>query len=571
MTPDFDRCLTAGLWIDQSLPELYRFFDIQGRCDVLDNRARLIIKTAVSVTVTVLMVLAAELLNEPEMIFPEVAALAVGSFICDKLAWNVTPIRMFVLMSIAAAAGLCISVYIPLPMAVKVILAFVLCLIVLSRSHTTMLPVISAAVLPVLTSVSSIIYPISVLVLTASIIGIRMILGKFGLVDKISFSKKMPKPEANIIRNIWLAAVFSVITLISVSTGLTFIIAPPLAVVFAESSFLDSSVHRSPLRFFLCTILCAFTGAAFRLITVELYHLPLTVGVLAAVSFSMALLLIFMKPFPPAAALAVLPFILPQAAVAPYPFEVAAGAAVFIFLNEAYKILWEKGFLIKVFDVSVEFLQSVRILARTEEPARVCAADSAGIQTEPRFASGSDLNGITEQRDIETNETDIMLSAEPEPPADEISDQLQPEAEEEQITDTDESEVIYPINHQPDSEQEEWDEDQDSSFDIVIPGLSLSPEQEEEPEIRFDPEEIPESDEEAEGPGVHFMLGSVNDGDSEEEEKPSGVIQNVLGRFLGRRQKQSVPERIIQEETEEIPEEKPAVTVSATGNVRRRL
>ena len=57
----------------------------------------------------------------------------------------------------------------------------------------------------------------------------------------------------------------------------------------------------------------------------------------------------------------------------------------------------------------------------------------------------------------------------------------------------------------------------------------------------------------------------------QEEEKPSGVIQNVLGRFLGRRQKQSVPERIIQEETEEIPEEKPAVTVSATGNVRRRL
>ncbi len=345
-------------------------------------KTKIFIKIAVSVLVTVFMVLVSELLGEEEMIFPEVAALAVGSFVSFKMSWNVTPIRMFVLMTVSAFAGYGLSAFVPLPLYIKLLAAMLFSLIVLSRSNTTMLPMISAAVLPVLTNVQSILYPVSVLILTAMIIGIRALFVKYGLADKISFDNKKPQDNSGFIRNIWIFAVFAVVAAAALPAGMTFMLAPPLAVILAEAADPESPVHKAPVRYFLCTVLCTFTGTACRLVFADVLGLPLTIGVLFAAFGAIMLQLLFRKLFPPAAALAVLPFILPQSVIALYPFQAAAGAAIFIGLDVLFAAASKRGTIQAVSEGFVDFMRSIKLFRPEEmavKPAAAKAADAAVI------------------------------------------------------------------------------------------------------------------------------------------------------------------------------------------------
>ncbi len=334
----------------------------------MNNKLKLTIKFAVSVTITALMVFFAEILNEPEIIFPEIAALTVGAFITPRMPWNVTPIRMLILMSLSALMGYGLSVFVPLPLYIKVVIAFTVCILTLSAAGSTMLPMISAGVLPLLTNVQSMIYPISVLILTAIIIGVRALLEKYKLADEIIFSVERPEPKEELIRKIWLIIIFAAVAGVAISSGMIFIIAPPLAVVFAETAYIDSPVHKAPFRFFLCIVLCAFAGTSCRLIFFDLFRMPMTVGVTVSVSAAIFLLVLFQKPFPPAAALAVLPFIINESAVALYPFQVTIGAAVFISLNLLYKKAVNKGIFIRIVNWIIDFVKSTQIIQPQRKP-----------------------------------------------------------------------------------------------------------------------------------------------------------------------------------------------------------
>lgn len=308
------------------------------------------------------MVLAAELLNEPEIIFPEITALTVGAFMTERMPWNVTPARMLILMSASAFMGYALSVYVPFPLYIKVIFAFAVCIITLSAARSTMLPMISASVLPLLTNVQSLIYPVSVVILTSAIIAVRYLLEKYKLVEKNKYSYEKTEPKSDFIRKCWLIAGFAAISAIALGSGMTFIIAPPLAVVFAEAAYTDSPVHKAPFRFFLSVILCTFAGTICRLIFSDLFRLPMTVGVSAAVISALSLLLVFEKLFPPAAALAVLPFILSEENIAAYPFQVTTGAAIFICMDVIYRKAVLSGKPLQLLEKIIIFIKTVQLI-----------------------------------------------------------------------------------------------------------------------------------------------------------------------------------------------------------------
>lgn len=295
----------------------------------MNDRIKLLIRSSAAVAVVTLMVMLSELLGEREILFPETAAIALGAVASEKMPWRITPVRMMVLMTAGGFAGFLISVYLGIPLYFKIIAAFVLCCIVLYFSGSTMLPMISAAVLPVLTGAESILYPLSVIILTAMILLVQFVFVKTGLKSADNCICRRGKAKPFFLHYAYLCAVLMVIAGAAVGSGKIFIIAPPLIVAFAELSEKQSPARKSPVLIFLCVTACALIGTASRLLICNTSGLPLTAGAFAAAAFSVALLFFLGKPFPPAAALSILPFILPQQELYAYPFEIAAGMAVF--------------------------------------------------------------------------------------------------------------------------------------------------------------------------------------------------------------------------------------------------
>lgn len=97
-----------------------------------------------------LMVGIAEWTGEKEIIFPEMAALAVGLWVIDKRVWKVGRWQLIGLMTAGAVAGVCIVRYSTLPLLCNLCLAFAFAACCLLFSRATLIPLISACMLPVL-------------------------------------------------------------------------------------------------------------------------------------------------------------------------------------------------------------------------------------------------------------------------------------------------------------------------------------------------------------------------------------------------------------------------------------
>ncbi|MBR2176323.1 MAG: hypothetical protein IJ861_05175 [Clostridia bacterium] len=288
------------------------------------------IKMGVSVGVVTVMVLLSEILREPEIIFPEIAALAVGMLVSEKRAWKTTPARTLVLMSFAAFAGYLIGSDQGMPVYPKVIVVFVICAAALLLTRCTMLPMISAALLPILIPVRSIIYPLSVIIFTSGIILLNRLFRKLGIAGNEKFRPIKINKKQELIHWGVLLGVLMIVAAVAVGLNIPLMIAPPLVVLFVEFSYTDSPVRKSPLMIYLLTCACAVIGSCTRLILCILLGMPLTVGVFAAAAAAICLLSAMKRLFPPAAALAVLPFIISETDVHLYPFEVMIGAGIFI-------------------------------------------------------------------------------------------------------------------------------------------------------------------------------------------------------------------------------------------------
>ena len=254
----------------------------------------------ISLVMILIMVGLAEWTDEKEILFPEMTALIIGLLIIDKRVWNVKRWQIILLMTLGAAVGICIVRYSPLPYVVNLCAAFAFAGASLLISRATLIPLISACVLPVLLHTESIVYPI---------------------------------------------AVFSM----SVSVVLVQIILPPLMVTFVEMVNSKAGFRNRPTQVFLFLTTVATLGTVLQIVGHHHLHLPERI---VALTIAAILFLIFEwtgKYFAPSGALAFIPMLLPQEGLAWLPLEASIGAALFITIamvvfQKCYK--WNRAQLI---------------------------------------------------------------------------------------------------------------------------------------------------------------------------------------------------------------------------------
>ncbi len=277
-----------------------------------------------TVAVITLMVGLSELLKEPEIIFPEIAALDTGALAAPRQVWNTDRKRMTVYIAICAVLGVLIVRYFPGGTWIKIVLAFSIVQMLFLNSKTSFAPMISAAALPVLLQTESWIYPISAVSLTLVICGIQMVLEKKSCYPEVRYSPGPPMSaetaKEGILRILCAAAAAAVVLPI----GWRFCIAPPLLVAFTELSG-KSGAGKNPYKVVALVALCAAEGTAMRLLIAEKAGMPLTLAALMASAGFLLLMYLFKMWMPPAGAMAILPMLLKVEYLPLYPLQVLMG------------------------------------------------------------------------------------------------------------------------------------------------------------------------------------------------------------------------------------------------------
>lgn len=278
----------------------------------------------------VLMVLAADAAREKEIIFPEIIALLIGGLLSPKQVWICGGPMLVGLMTFSAVCGVCISAFLPLPLLGKLAVGFLLVALLLIVTRTTLAPIISACILPILLHTTSWIYPVSVLAAALVIAATRRAFEHWRMSapsdlpeGKIRWREELPK---------WgkLFLVFLAVAAVPALTGNPYFIAPPLLVTFVESASFKPVMRKFTKKLIPFTLFAALLGVSARYVLADWLSLPLFVPALV---ITVLLFLVIEKTsllFPPIGAISFLPLILPAQGLWLYPLEVTAGLCVFL-------------------------------------------------------------------------------------------------------------------------------------------------------------------------------------------------------------------------------------------------
>ena len=277
-----------------------------------------------------LMIGSAEWLGEKEIIFPEMAALTIGMWIVDKRVWQISRVMVIVLMTIGAIAGVCIVRYSPFPLLGNLALAFSCAAIGLTVARSSLIPLVSACMLPVLLGTESWVYPVAVFMMSLIVVCGQWWMERRELrkvVDYIPVEKS--RGERLQRWALLLISMLAVASLAIYTTNLYFIL-PPLIVTYVEFANSKAGFRNRPMQVLLVLSVAAILGVAFQMI--GHYYLGIPEFIVALMIF-VCLFTLFEflgKFFAPAGAIALIPMIVPQEGLLWLPLQVLIGAALFI-------------------------------------------------------------------------------------------------------------------------------------------------------------------------------------------------------------------------------------------------
>lgn len=289
-----------------------------------------LISAAITVIIITAMVAASEITSEKEIIFPEVAALSVGAFLAPKLPWKTNYLRMFLSIILCAILGELIVLFIPAPLWIQISVAYLISQLVFLFSQTTLAPMISAIVLPVMLKSQGLVYPISAITLMCILIFTRMLLDKTKIKDKPVFAPVRRKKGDFILASLRVPAVI-LLSYCFVANDYRFVLAPPLLVAFTELSSNKMDIKKAG-KVILVVTTCACIGAIMRLIAINYVAFSLTFAAFAAAVLMVSFLTAIKTYLPPAAAMTFLAMLIPDSAVSTYPVQVFAGITVLTLL-----------------------------------------------------------------------------------------------------------------------------------------------------------------------------------------------------------------------------------------------
>ncbi len=293
----------------------------------------------ISLVLILAMVSIAEITGEREIIFPEVAALVVGSWVLEKQPWKVSKLGLVGLMTLCSIVGVFIVRYVNLGLTMEVLIGLVFTGLILKLSKTTLVPIISACILPIVLRTETWVYPISVFILTILIVSIKYFIEDYGVSEEVreEFKEEIAKLERNtslrkkeFIRLFKIFITVGILTYFSVKFNITLLIAPPLIVAFIELTNEHCKFRQRSKSLLFLFIVVAILGFIFRIGFNEYLGMPLWLCTIFLLISLFICFEIFNMYFPPVAAIAVLPMLLTSKQVMFYPFQIAIGCFIFI-------------------------------------------------------------------------------------------------------------------------------------------------------------------------------------------------------------------------------------------------
>jgi hypothetical protein len=277
---------------------------------------------------------------EKEIIFPEISALALGFWIMEKSPWRGSWLAVWASPTLAALTGVLLLRYVPVAPLALIACAFVLVVLQLKLMRSEVFPSISAAILAIITHTTSWLYPLSVGILMAIIV-----LGK-GYLERFTSRRVLaetadPEGEA---RDVWEELVYwgkifcgvLVISAIALGTDSLFMIAPPLIVAFVELSRPDQPLRQAPVKAVSLLFLAACAGVLCFYLVVGILHGPLWLFSGLSLGSVFFLYHTLQASFPPVAAIALLPVLVPAAYFWVYPLHVLMGSALFVLMGVVF-------------------------------------------------------------------------------------------------------------------------------------------------------------------------------------------------------------------------------------------
>lgn len=288
------------------------------------------------------MVFISQYFNNPEIIFPEIAAIAVGSLVSPKLSWNVNKWRVFLCIVICAVGGVLIVRFIPAPIWLQMIIGYFLAQLVFIFSRTTFAPMISAMVLPIMLQTSTVVYIFSAIGFTALIIVIRYILEKCGIVSKENYIKLLSPKSVDYTKVIVRSIIVLPITFCMLQFDWKFAVAPPLLVAFIEFS---NSNKTSKFLFKAAALItsASFLGTMCRYVLTVKLEIPLFISAVMGMILVILLMNIVKLYIPPAGAVTILAMLIPEKYLLIYPLEILLGITLLAIISKfCFKFIFAK-------------------------------------------------------------------------------------------------------------------------------------------------------------------------------------------------------------------------------------
>lgn len=290
------------------------------------------LKYIIPVVIIALMVEAAIIFHDQEILFPEIAAIAIGALVSPQLSWKTSRIRILISIMVAAICGMLIVAYVHLPVTYEMLLAYFIGQILLLSSETTFAPMISAIVLPVMLQTRSINYLISAFVFTSLILVVHYFFEKKGLVEvkPVVFSSMWNKEKITIMLARTLLAFIGIV--LAFRFDFKFAVAPPLLVAFTEFTNPQGKVRKKPMQAILLIFVCALVASYSRYMLAMQLKMSLIIPVCVTSMFVIFMIATTKMYIPPAGAIGILAFLIPEDAVIYYPLHVFVGIAMMMLL-----------------------------------------------------------------------------------------------------------------------------------------------------------------------------------------------------------------------------------------------
>jgi hypothetical protein len=285
------------------------------------------LKSILGYALILIMIGASVMVNNKEVILPEMAALALGALVYEHPMWLAKPFHLFLLPSITAIGGFLIN-KIDMGMAAKLIMVITFVLLTLRLFKSGLAPALATGLLPVITDATSLYFIFSILGLTF-VLFISLYIKRE--VPKMVMVPKKQQPQDNLIYTAFIALWI----LICSQNGWMYIAAiPPVLVVGYESVHKDEYTFQMLYKQVLSLFLAAFIG----MMSLHFLNNLLLVAVVDLVVVTLMLRMVAFKLLP-AYAMAILPMVLPHASPQYFYWQVLVMASIVLGGIYSYKNL----------------------------------------------------------------------------------------------------------------------------------------------------------------------------------------------------------------------------------------